>query len=48
MPGVINRIKQFVRSPEGKRTIRQVRRASADPRNRAQAKRVLGKFRGRR
>ncbi|MFI6087687.1 hypothetical protein [Streptomyces sp. NPDC051218] len=48
MPGVINRIKQFVRSPQGQRTIRQVRQASADPRKRAQAKRMLGKFRGRR
>lgn len=47
MPGVINRIKQFVRSPEGKRTMRQARQASADPKKRAQARRVLGKFRGR-
>lgn len=48
MPGVINRIKQFVRSPQGQRTIQQARRASADPRKRAQARRMLGKFRGRR
>ncbi|MEV6755292.1 hypothetical protein [Streptomyces sp. NPDC051214] len=47
MPGVINRIKQFVRSPQGQRTIQQARRASADPRKRAQAKRMLGKFGGR-
>ncbi|MER5259554.1 MULTISPECIES: hypothetical protein [unclassified Streptomyces] len=48
MPGVIDRIKQFVRSPQGQRTIQQVRQASADPKKRAQAKRMLGKFRGRR
>lgn len=47
MPGVIDRIKQFVRSPQGQRTINQVRQASADPKKRAQAKRLLGKLRGR-
>ncbi|MGW5737369.1 MULTISPECIES: hypothetical protein [Streptomyces] len=47
MAGVLNRIKQFARSPQGQRTIQQVRQASADPRKRAQAKRMLGKFRGR-
>ncbi|MGW5867728.1 hypothetical protein ACWFRJ_36940 [Streptomyces sp. NPDC055239] len=47
MPGMIDRIKQFVRSPQGQRTIRQVRQASADPKKRAQAKRMLGKIRGR-
>ncbi|MEU6679951.1 hypothetical protein [Streptomyces sp. NPDC046853] len=47
MPGVISRIKQFVRSPQGQRAIREARRASADPRKRAQARRMLGKFRGR-
>ncbi|GAA1928100.1 hypothetical protein GCM10009837_62020 [Streptomyces durmitorensis] len=48
MAGVINRIKQFIRSPQGQRAIHQARQASADPKKRAQAKRMLGKFRGRR
>ncbi|MEV0220988.1 hypothetical protein [Streptomyces sp. NPDC050704] len=48
MPGIVEKIKRFIRSPQGRRTIEQVRRASADPRRRAQAQRLLGKLRGRR
>ncbi|MFJ5226855.1 hypothetical protein [Streptomyces sp. NPDC088400] len=48
MPGMIERIKQFARSPQGRRVTQQVRQASADPRKRAQARRLLGKLRGRR
>ena len=40
MAGMLDRIKQFARSPQG-------RRAAADPRKRAQAQRLLGKLRGR-
>lgn len=47
MPGVLERIKEFARSPQGRRTAEQVRRAAADPRRRAQAQRLLGKLRGR-
>ncbi|MFF4014906.1 hypothetical protein [Streptomyces sp. NPDC001843] len=47
MPGVVERIKEFARSPQGRRTAEQVRRAAADPRRRAQAQRLLGKLRGR-
>ncbi|MFD4527028.1 hypothetical protein ACFWP7_24460 [Streptomyces sp. NPDC058470] len=47
MPGFMDKIKQFTRSPQGRRTIEQVRRASADPRRRSQAQRLLGKLRGR-
>ncbi|MDQ1041004.1 hypothetical protein QFZ75_007420 [Streptomyces sp. V3I8] len=48
MAGIVNKIKQFARSPQGRRTIEQARRTSADPRRRAQAQRLLGKLRGRR
>lgn len=48
MAGILNRIKQFARSPQGRRAVEQARRAAADPRKRAQAQRLLGKFRGRR
>ncbi|MFI6035131.1 hypothetical protein ACIBBD_13385 [Streptomyces sp. NPDC051315] len=48
MPGMLEKIKQFSRSPQGRRTIEQVRRASADPRRRAQARRLFGRLRGRR
>ncbi|WP_167532774.1 hypothetical protein [Streptomyces alboniger] len=47
MPGMITKIKEFVRSPQGRRTVEQVRRASADPRRRAQAQRFLGRLRRR-
>ncbi|GGV73129.1 hypothetical protein [Streptomyces griseoloalbus] len=46
MPSMIERIKQFARSPQGRRTTEQVRRSAADPRRRAQAQRLLGRLRG--
>ncbi|MGW5136701.1 hypothetical protein [Streptomyces sp. NPDC004135] len=48
MAGVLNRIKEFARSPQGRRAVEQARRAAADPRKQAQAQRLLGKLRGRR
>ncbi|MFF6952687.1 hypothetical protein ACFZAD_29015 [Streptomyces iakyrus] len=47
MAGMLNRIKDFARSPQGRRAAEQARRAAADPRKRAQAQRLLGKLRGR-
>ncbi|MER7112038.1 hypothetical protein [Streptomyces sp. NPDC000229] len=48
MSGLMTRIKQFTRSPQGRRTIASARRAAADPRNRTQARRLFGRLRGRR
>lgn len=48
MPGIIARIKEFSRSPQGQRTIATARRAAADPRKREQARQLLGRLRGRR
>ncbi|MER6630535.1 hypothetical protein ABT301_20335 [Streptomyces sp. NPDC000987] len=48
MSTVMERIKQFARSPRGRRTTEQARRSAADPRRRAQAQRLFGKLRGRR
>jgi hypothetical protein len=48
MPRMMERIKQFARSPQGRRTAEQARRTASDPRRQAQAKRLLGKLRGRR
>ncbi|MEE1753169.1 hypothetical protein [Streptomyces sp. SP18CS02] len=48
MPGLIARIKQFGRSPQGRRAIDSARRAAADPRKRAQARELIGKLRTRR
>ncbi|MGD1222625.1 MULTISPECIES: hypothetical protein [Streptomyces] len=47
MPKIVDRIKQFARSPQGRRATEEVRRAAADPRRRAQAQRLLGRLRGR-
>ncbi|CAM5382734.1 hypothetical protein [Streptomyces griseorubiginosus] len=47
MPRMIERIKEFAKSPQGRRATEQARRAAADPRRRAQAKQLLGKLRGR-
>ncbi|MER5387141.1 hypothetical protein OG788_04625 [Streptomyces sp. NBC_00647] len=48
MPGMVERLKQFAKSPQGQRTAEEIRRAAADPRRRAQAQRLFGKLRGRR
>ncbi|GAB3175984.1 hypothetical protein [Streptomyces incanus] len=46
MAGIVERIKRFARSPQGRRATEQARRAAADPRRRAQAQRLMGKLRG--
>ncbi|MEU0114531.1 hypothetical protein ABZ137_12565 [Streptomyces bobili] len=48
MASVIQRIKEFTRSPQGRRTVDQVRRAASDPRRRSQARRLLGRLRSKR
>ncbi|MFF9814995.1 hypothetical protein [Streptomyces sp. NPDC014006] len=48
MAGVLERIKEFARSPQGRRTMEQIRRQAADPRRRAQARRLFERFRSRR
>lgn len=45
---VIQRIKEFARSPQGRRAVEQARRAAADPRRRAQARGLLARLRTRR
>lgn len=45
---VIQRVKDFARSPQGRRTVEEVRRAAADPRRRAQARGLLARLRTRR
>ncbi|MFB0617754.1 hypothetical protein [Streptomyces sp. AGS-58] len=48
MSSVVERIKQFARSPQGRRAIEQARRTASDPRRRAQAQRLFEKLRTRR
>ncbi|CAL9414423.1 hypothetical protein SUDANB105_01716 [Streptomyces sp. enrichment culture] len=47
MPGIIDRIKQYSRTPQGRRAIASARRAASDPRTRAQARTLLGRLRRR-
>ncbi|WP_199825595.1 hypothetical protein [Streptomyces sp. NRRL B-1140] len=47
MAGMLDRLKEFARSPQGRRAVEQARRAAADPRKRAQAQRLLGRLKGR-
>jgi hypothetical protein len=42
---MLRRIKQWSATPQGRRTIEQARRAAADPRNRAHARRFLARLR---
>ncbi|GGL62951.1 hypothetical protein GCM10010129_03260 [Streptomyces fumigatiscleroticus] len=45
MASIVDRIKQFTRSPQGRRTVAEARRAASDPRRRAQAQQLLRRFR---
>ncbi|SDJ36004.1 hypothetical protein [Streptomyces indicus] len=47
MPGILNRIKRYSRTPQGRRTIASAQRAARDPRKRAQARSLLGRLRRR-
>ncbi|MEU3253400.1 hypothetical protein [Streptomyces sp. NPDC006997] len=48
MSALLEKIKRFARSPQGRRAIGQARRTAADPRRRAQAQRFMSKLRGHR
>ncbi|GLV92749.1 MULTISPECIES: hypothetical protein [Streptomyces] len=48
MSGLLRKIKQFSRSPQGQRTIASARRAASDPRKREQVRVLLGRLRGKR
>ncbi|MFE2987606.1 hypothetical protein [Streptomyces sp. NPDC059262] len=47
MPGILDRIKQYSRSPQGRRAIATARRTAADPRKQAQARVWLDRLRRR-
>ncbi|WP_198943393.1 hypothetical protein [Actinokineospora bangkokensis] len=47
MAGVLNRIKAWVRSPQGRTMVDKAKRAASDPRNQAKAKAAVAKLRGR-
>ncbi|MFF0750654.1 hypothetical protein [Streptomyces sp. NPDC004267] len=47
MIALLDRIKRFARSPQGRDAAASLRRAAADPRRRAQARRLFGRLRHR-
>ncbi|MFF0430854.1 hypothetical protein ACFYU9_01315 [Streptomyces sp. NPDC004327] len=47
MTALLDRIKRFARSPQGRDAAASLRRAAADPRRRAQARRLFGRLRHR-
>lgn len=46
MPGLFQKVSQFLKSPQGRKYTDQARRYASDPRNRAKAQGMLSKFRG--
>ncbi|CAL9358597.1 hypothetical protein SUDANB106_00618 [Streptomyces sp. enrichment culture] len=47
MPGILSKIAIFSRTPQGRRLTAKAKRVASDPRKRAEAKRALGRLRGR-
>ncbi|MEU2236556.1 MULTISPECIES: hypothetical protein [Streptomyces] len=47
MTALLDRIKRFARSSQGRDAAASLRRAAADPRRRAQARRLFGRLRHR-
>ncbi|WP_202638131.1 hypothetical protein [Bailinhaonella thermotolerans] len=46
MASLIDRIRRYVRSPEGRRNIEKAKRAARDPRNQARLRDLMGRLRG--
>ena len=46
MPGLFQKVQQFLKSPQGQKYTEQAKRYAQDPKNRAKAQQMLNKFRG--
>lgn len=46
MPGLFQKVSDFLKSPQGRKYADQAKRYAQDPKNRAKAQDVLGRFRG--
>lgn len=46
MPGMFQKIQQFLKSPQGRKYTEQAKRYAQDPKNRAKAQDMVKKFRG--
>ncbi|MFC9731898.1 hypothetical protein ACH4MA_13720 [Streptomyces roseolus] len=47
MTALLDRIKRFARSPQGRDAVASLRRAASDPRTRTRARRLFGRLRHR-
>lgn len=48
MPGLFQKVQDFIKSPQGRKYTDQAKRYAQDPKNRAKAQEVLKRFRGKR
>ena len=48
MPGLFQKVSDFLKSPQGRKYTDQAKRYASDPKNRAKAQEVLNRFRGKR
>lgn len=46
MPGLFQKVQQFLKSPQGQKYTEQAKRYAQDPKNRQKAQGLLNKFRG--
>jgi hypothetical protein len=46
MPGLFQKVSQFLKSPQGRKYSDQAKRYASDPKNRDKAQQMLKKFRG--
>lgn len=46
MPGLFQKVSQFLKSPQGRKYSDQAKRYASDPKNRQKAQQMLNKFRG--
>jgi hypothetical protein len=46
MPGLFQKVQEFLRSPQGRKYADQAKRYASDPKNRAKAQEMINKFRG--
>ena len=46
MPGLIQKVSAFLRSPQGRKYTEQAKRLAQDPKNRAKAQEMMRKFGG--
>jgi hypothetical protein len=45
VPGIVQKVQEFLRSPQGRRYTEQAKRYAQDPKNRAKAQELLKRFR---